>query len=134
MADWMCSINHCVYPLDRKGLLRDFTGQYRKLPAAWIIAHKVMTTMEPKLSLRIMDCSYIQHGEVSISHILNIAKAHSIMVPDGRALKMLSSRGIVKLADAGSWKCAYGRVTHFKSHMEPLGRANWTPKSKENWV
>ena len=40
LADWTCTINHCVCPLDGKGLLRDFTGQYRKIPAAWIIVHK----------------------------------------------------------------------------------------------
>jgi len=76
LADWTCAINHCIYPLDGKGLQRDFTGQYRNIPAAWIIAHKIMTTMEPKLALRTTDCSHILRGEVSLSHVLNVAKAH----------------------------------------------------------
>ena len=82
LADWICSKNHCVYLLDGKGLLRDFAGYYHRIPAAWVIAHKVMKTMEPKLSLRKTDCSFIQHSEVSIIHILNVAKVHGAQVPD----------------------------------------------------
>ena len=82
LADWMCSINHCVYPLNGKGLVRDSTGYYRKIPAAWVVTHKVMKTMEPKLSLRRTDCSFIQHSEVLIIHILNVAKVHGAQVPD----------------------------------------------------
>ena len=73
------------------GLLRDFTGYYCKIPAAWVVAHKVMKAIKPKLSLRRMDCSFIRRGEVSIVHILNVAKAHGAQVPDGRTLKTLSS-------------------------------------------
>jgi hypothetical protein len=76
LANWTCVINRCVYPLDGKGLQRDFTGQYRNIPAAWIIAHKIMITLEPKLALRMTDCSHILRGEVSLSHVLNVAKAH----------------------------------------------------------
>jgi hypothetical protein len=134
LADWTCSINHCVYLLDGKGLLREYSGQYRKLPAAWIVANKVMKALEPKLSLRITECSYIQHGEVSLSHILNIAKAHRISISDGRALKMLSSWGIVRLADVGSWRSVDNRVIDFKSQIELPSESKWTEKSKENWI
>jgi hypothetical protein len=102
LSDWTCAINHCVYPLDGKGLLRDFTGQYRKIPAVWIIAHKILTTLEPKMSLRVTDSSHILRGEVSISHVLNIAKAHGKIVPDGRVIKTLVLHGITRLVDIGS--------------------------------
>jgi hypothetical protein len=101
-ADWTCTINHCVYPLDGKGLLRDFTGQYQKIPVAWIIAHKVLTTLEPKMALRATNGSHVLRSEVSLSHVLNIAKAHGKLAPDRRAVKTLSSCGIALLADIGS--------------------------------
>lgn len=82
LVDWTCGINHCVHPLDCKGLLRDFTGKYQKIPAAWIIAHKVMTMLESKLALQVTDCLHILHGEVSLSHVINITKAHGKIVPD----------------------------------------------------
>jgi hypothetical protein len=133
LADWTCAINHCVYPLDGKGLLREFTGQYRKIPAAWVIAHKIMTTFEPKLALRVTDNSHILRGEVSLTHVLNIAKAHGKTVPDGRVIKTLTSRGVSRLADIGSWQTASGIVSHFKSKEIAPGGANWTAKAKENW-
>jgi hypothetical protein len=108
LTDWTCTINRCVYPLDGKGLLKDFTGHYWKIPAAWIIVHKVMTTLELKMALRVTDGSHILCGEVSLSHILNIAKAHGKLVPDGRAVKTLSLRGIVHLANIGSWLTVNG--------------------------
>jgi hypothetical protein len=125
LADWMCSINHCVYPLDGKGLLRDFTGYYCKIPAAWVVTHKVMKTMERKLSLRRTDCSFIQRGEVSIIHILNVAKAHGAQIPDGKTLKTLSSQNIVHLSQAGSWLSLNGHVSNFKSYANPPGTAKW---------
>jgi hypothetical protein len=102
LANWTCAINNCVYPLDGKGFCRDFTGYYRKIPAAWIIAHKTLSTLEPKLMLRSTDCSHILHGEVSFSHILNIAKVHGKLIPDGRTIKTLTSCGITQLADIGT--------------------------------
>jgi hypothetical protein len=134
LADWTCSINNCIYPLDGKGLCRDFTGQYRNIPAAWIIAQKVMTTLDPKLSLRATDSSYILRGGVSISHALNVAKAHGKVVPDGRVIKTLTSRGITLLADMGSWQTTNSVATHFISKAHTSSGANWTAKAIENWI
>jgi hypothetical protein len=116
-----------------KGLLRGYSGHYRKLPVVWIIAHKVMRAMEPTLLLRIMECSYIQHSEILLSHILNISKAHGISVPDGRTLKMLSSHGVVHLVDTGSWRIINDHVIDFKSHIKPPGESEWMKKCKETW-
>jgi hypothetical protein len=132
LADWTCTINHCLYPLDGKGLLRDFTGHYWKIPAAWIIAQKVMMILEPKMALRSIDCSHILRGEVSLSHVLNITKAHGKLVPDGRVIKTLSSRGVMQLADIGTWQTANGIVTQFKFVANEPSWVNWTAKAKEN--
>ena len=133
LADWTCSINNCIYPLDGKGLRRDFTGQYRNIPAAWIIAHKVMTTLDPKMSLRATDSSHILRGDVSISHILNVAKAYGKVVPDGRAVKTLVSRGIMLLADMGSWQTTNSIAMCFKSKTYAPNGAIWTAKASDNW-
>jgi hypothetical protein len=102
LADWTCVINHCVHPLDGKGLHRDFTGQYQKIPAAWIIAHKVMTMLDLKLALQVTDSSHILCSEVSLHHVINIAKAHRKIVLDGRAIKMLISHSVSLLTHMGS--------------------------------
>ena len=115
LADWTCTINHGVYPLDKKGLLREFTGQYRKIPVAWIIARKVMMTLEPKMSLRATDSSHISHGEVSLYHVLNIAKANGELVPDRRTIKTLVLHGITCLRDIGSWLMTNGTAVSLKS-------------------
>jgi hypothetical protein len=124
LADWTCLINNCVHPLDGKGLHRDFTGQYQNIPAAWIIAQKAMTTLEPKMSLRATDCSHILRGEVSILHTLNVAKAHGKAVPDGRAVKTLASRGVTLLADMGSWQTTNNVAVSFKSKVHAPNGAN----------
>jgi hypothetical protein len=59
LADWNCSINDCMNPLDGRGLIKSFTRYYRKIPASWIIAQKAMSTLSLKLSLRLTDYSYI---------------------------------------------------------------------------
>jgi hypothetical protein len=50
-----------------------------------------MVTMEPKLVLRETDNSHILHGEVSLFHVLNVAKTHRIVTPGGRTLRTLTS-------------------------------------------
>ena len=103
LADWTCSINDCINPLDGHGLTKTFTRYYRKIPPAWIIAQKTMSTMNPQLSLRLTDCSHILQGDISVSHALNICRMHEITIPDGRALRSITSKGICKLSDAGRW-------------------------------
>jgi hypothetical protein len=105
-----------------------------EIPTAWIIAHKVMITMVPKLSLRVTDCSYIQCGEESISHILNIAKAHDTLTLDRRAMNSLTSKGVVHLSNAGSWLSMCNSAIKFVVYEKPPGNAKWTEKLKENWL
>jgi hypothetical protein len=127
-------INHCIDPLDGKGLSRDFTGHYRKIPAAWIIAHKVLTTLEPNLVLRTTDCSHILHGEVSLLHVFNIAKAHGSIVPDGRAIKTLVSCGINCLNDIGKWHMANGIALRCELKAQPPTEIIWSGRAMANWM
>ena len=94
LADWTCGINNCVGPLDGLGLRRNFTQYYKKIPAVWIIAQHTLTCLEPKLSLRCTDASHIFHGDISISHTLRLCQAHRVDVPDGHAIRSITTKGI----------------------------------------
>ena len=109
-------------------------GHYRKIPAAWIIAHKVLTTLEPKLVLRTTDCSHILHSEVSLLHALNIAKAHGSIVPDSMAINTLVSHGINCLNDIGKWHVANGIALHFESKAQPPTGPIWSRRVMANWM
>ncbi|KAJ7070327.1 hypothetical protein B0H15DRAFT_737458, partial [Mycena belliarum] len=54
LAEWTCNLHNssCVYPLDGSGLSRSYSHYYKKIPAAWIVAHGIMAAMKPPLSLR----------------------------------------------------------------------------------
>ena len=80
LADWMCDINRCINPLDGQGLVKDFTRYYHKIPASWIFAQKVMSKLNPKLSLRLTDSSHIMQGDVSIMHALNLCQVPSALI------------------------------------------------------
>ncbi|KII84505.1 hypothetical protein PLICRDRAFT_117547 [Plicaturopsis crispa FD-325 SS-3] len=104
LADWTCSINGCVFPLDGTGLNRDFSHYHKRLPAAWIVAQKLMSSLSPKLSLRLTDASHIYRGEVSLAHACNIlSEIRRLPVPNGHALRSLSTKGVQHLKDVGSW-------------------------------
>jgi len=45
LADWTCTINGCVGPLDGLGFNRNFLQYYKRIPAAWIIAQNSMTSL-----------------------------------------------------------------------------------------
>lgn len=119
LADWTCSINDCVNPLDGIGLAKNFTRYYRKIPASWIIAQKAMLTLNLKLSLCLTDCSYISQGTISISHTLNLCHTRGVTVPDGRALRSLTSKGILKLSDPGLWYKNQNGNLMFSSYSLP---------------
>jgi len=87
IADWTCSINHCVNPLTGTGIKQFFTPhlQYHTIPAAWIITQKEMGSMKPPLCLCATDQSHILNGDVSISHCLKLIKMHDSACPDGSA-------------------------------------------------
>ena len=94
LTDWMCSINNCTYPLDGKGLNQNFTHYWKRIPTAWIIVQQYMGSNGLRLALHCTDISYISSGDIIISHVLNVAKGQSIAVPDGHAMRSITSKGI----------------------------------------
>ena len=103
-AEWMCRYNSCGQVIDGTGLSKDFSHRYGQIPATWLVAHKVMSTLSPKLSLRRTDVSYIMSGEVSIAHITNISKSRGIETLDGNNVNCLTRKGITTLQHLGQWK------------------------------
>ncbi|KAJ7143111.1 hypothetical protein C8R43DRAFT_891911 [Mycena crocata] len=109
MADWTCSINSCVNPIDGPGLLTEFSHYPGKIPYAWIIAQKVMGRMTPKLSLRLTERTEILKGEVSLSHCAAVHEYHSPTPKgsrkpfDGNNLRSLRGKGIRLISDVGKW-------------------------------
>jgi hypothetical protein len=74
LADWTCQINKCETPIDGTGLQRDIRHLYRRIPATWLIAHGIMGSFNSCLNLRATDASLAKEGDVSITHMMNIAK------------------------------------------------------------
>ena len=103
LSDWTCGINGCVGPLGIRGLQCNFSHYYKKIPAAWITVQNTLAGMKPKLSLRLTDNSHILHGEISISHTLNLCNANGIAIPNGHVIRSMSLRGLRMLDDVGSW-------------------------------
>ena len=92
-----------------------------------------MSALSLKLSLRLTDCSHISRGDVSILHALNLCRTYGIIVPDGRALQSITSKGLMKLSDVGTWyKNPNGTLT-FSPHSQPASGLKWTAIVKENW-
>ncbi|KAJ7708993.1 hypothetical protein B0H17DRAFT_916723 [Mycena rosella] len=112
LADWTCTINNCVNPIDTDGLTRDFTRHANRIPHGWIIAQKAMSESKPKLSLKCTDLRGILNGDVSLSHVLNTFSNYSptASCPNGHALKSLHSKGIRRLRDMGDWRLQFNGV------------------------
>ena len=107
LAEWTCDINGCVYPLDGRGLHKGFTHHYKKLPAAWITAQGVMSSMEEPLSLRVTDQHELLRGDVSISHVIALCNHYrpgGSNNPDGNTLRSIRSKNIRTLAELGYWR------------------------------
>jgi hypothetical protein len=133
LADWTCAINGCMGPLDGLGLSRNFTQYYKRIPAAWIVAQNSMTSLKPKLSLRLTDSSHIMRGEVSISHTINLCKAHGADVPNGHAIRSLTTKGIRMLSHAGRWIKNQSNKLIFTAIESPAPQARWTETARGHW-
>ncbi|KAJ6521363.1 hypothetical protein DFH09DRAFT_1331236 [Mycena vulgaris] len=103
LADWSCSINNCINPIDTGGLTRDFARHSNRVPYRWIVAQKAMTEMLPKLELKRTDLKGILSGDVSLSHILKTFSNYlpTVQCLNGHALKLLRGKGIRQLKDMG---------------------------------
>ncbi|KAJ7874077.1 hypothetical protein B0H13DRAFT_1551602, partial [Mycena leptocephala] len=68
LADWTCSINDCIDPLDRYGLSRTFIHQAGRIPYAWIVAQHAMASSHPPLALKRSNLCDVLPGSMSLSH------------------------------------------------------------------
>lgn len=106
LADWTCSRNACMAPLDGLGLMKDFSYHTKSVPAAWIIAHKALASMRPAVTLCCTDQLYLLHGDVSIAHVLNAHNNVDLQVRKiftGHSLNVLHRRDLRKIRDIGKW-------------------------------
>ena len=133
LADWTCDINGCVNPLDGRGLAKDFTRYYRKIPASWIFAQKGMSKLKPKLSLCLTDSSHIIRGDLSITHALKLCQVRGNEVPNGLVLHSIVSKGLRKLSDVGCWQESLNGCLIFVPYSQPAPREKWTVTGKDNW-
>jgi hypothetical protein len=137
LADWTCSINHCVNPLTGTGIKQDFTRclQYHTIPAAWIIAQQEMDSLKPPLCLCATDQSHILNGDVSISHCLKLIKTHDSACPDGLAAYSLRAAGIKLAKQLGKWTSVNQTVKFYpyKIDDQPPPFKKPTNAVRTNW-
>ena len=136
LADWTCSINGCINPLDGDGILKDFARRlpFHTIPAAWIIAQKEMGAMNPPLRLCSTDQSSLLLGDVSISHCLKIIKAHDNSGPSGSAAYSLCTAGLKLVKQLGEWS-SINHIFKFNPHTledQPLPRKKLTLAASNN--
>lgn len=130
----MCRYNNCGQAIDGGGLQKKFTHLYSKIPATWLIAHSLLSTMTPKLSLRQTDNSHILDGEVSLLHMTNICKAHSLQVLDGVAVNCMTRVGITLLQHIGCWRKNLSGEWFFEPRTKPeLKTTQWTDATIRIW-
>ncbi|GBE80306.1 hypothetical protein SCP_0300210 [Sparassis crispa] len=114
LADWTCSINHCVFPLHPISQ-ESYACQTHHLPPSWITAHTVLSTL--RLSIRQTDLSYLFSGDVSLCHLLRSLPP----LPDH---PMPSPQMITNLERAG-FTHLHHLVTWFPSN-DPLAPPSWS--------
>ncbi|KAJ7220471.1 hypothetical protein GGX14DRAFT_388905 [Mycena pura] len=138
MADWTCSINNCVNPVDGSGLLTDFSLYSGKIPYAWIVAQKVMGKMTPNLSLRSTERTEILKGDVSLAHCAAVHENH-IETPsgtrkllDGNNLRSLRGKGIRCVSDVGKWTTTNDGSRMFHQHDQQF-HGKWSVAARASW-
>jgi hypothetical protein len=133
-TDWTCRYNNCSQTIDGTGLRRKFTHLYSKIPATWLIAQSLLSSVEPVMSLRLTDLSFILNGEVSILHIMNICKTRGPQILDGVAVNSLTRVGITSLHHLGRWKRdASGRLIFEMKDKPVLSSSRWTEATNRSW-
>ena len=91
LADWRCSINDCVNPIDSHGLQRKYSRFTSKLPVAWIEAHSGLGRVS--LHLRCTDYSFLSEGQVSLSHLSKLRTRDGQHGVHGKTIKSLRKQG-----------------------------------------
>jgi hypothetical protein len=121
LADWTCSINDCLNPLDSYGLSRTFTHHANRIPYSWIVTQDVMASTSPTLALKRTDLPDILPGSMSLSHALKTLSHHlpDRLVPAGNALRSLRSKNITRISDVGQWRLHTDGIWRFRTHERP---------------
>jgi hypothetical protein len=128
----MCRFNNCGHTIDGKGLTKDLSLFFGQIPATWLVAHKVMSTLSPKLNLRQTDVSFILTGEVSIHHVMNICKSYGLQILNGTTVNCLARKGIVTLQDFRQWKKNGLGKWVFEVSRRP-DNETWTEATQRSW-
>ncbi|KAJ7774186.1 hypothetical protein DFH07DRAFT_800602 [Mycena maculata] len=139
LADWTCTINECVDPLDGDGLDSDFSHYAAKVPYGWIVAQKAMGKMFPRMSPRMTERAEILKGDVSLSHC---ATLHDHRIPnppgtrkllDGNNLRSLRAKGIRTIVDVGLWKASDSATGYTFVPRKQTFEGKWSTPAKESW-
>ncbi|KAJ7853588.1 hypothetical protein B0H13DRAFT_1642863 [Mycena leptocephala] len=106
LADWTCTVNDCIDPLDRHGLKRTFIHQSGRIPYAWIVTQHAMASSNPPLTLKRSDICDVLPSTMSLSHALKTLAHHlpNSVLPDGHALRSLRLKNVTQVKDVGTWR------------------------------
>ena len=107
----------------------------KSIPAEWVIAQAAMRSFNPPLLLHSMDQSFLTDGEVSISHVLNMASEHHPQISrsiDGNTLRSLRSKGILDIKDIGIWTIRENGYIQLSINHSSFGRS-WSTSAQNNW-
>lgn len=74
LADWMCGLNHCIYPLNGPSVNHSFSRCWNSLPSLWITAHETLCSTSP--SIPTTDQSFLL-GDVALRHLLRACPSSS---------------------------------------------------------
>ncbi|KAG2118985.1 uncharacterized protein F5147DRAFT_767731 [Suillus discolor] len=95
LADWMCGLNHCVYPLDGPSVDRSFSRCRHSLPSLWITAHD--TLRGAGLTVPTTDQSFLL-GDVALRHLLRACPSLSFPL-SSYDVSALETEGYCRLGD-----------------------------------
>src|ERR1700761_2319956 len=129
MADWTCTFNNCVCPVEGKGLLKSHTHK-GSMPMAWVVVQKGLRVA--KLELIQTDKSYYRSGDISINHAMNILRGSCQNVKMCGLSQSIKSQGLHNLADIGEWR-EDERQVKFHPRDDSPSKKQALPKAKEHW-
>ncbi|KAF8332738.1 uncharacterized protein EI90DRAFT_3122472 [Cantharellus anzutake] len=98
MADWQCAYCHCIFPLSSAGLSYNFASHHCSLPFHFTLAQRTLKDLG--LQVHPSDQSYLVSGNVSLSHIANLAPS----APHSSILHVYCSTPFAWLSSWGVWR------------------------------
>lgn len=129
LADWTCSFNNCISPIEGKGLKESHTHK-GSIPMAWITAQRALRAS--KIELKSVDKSYYREGDVSIQHVMNILRESRQDEKTRGMSQSIKCQGIIKLSDVGEWVEDEIQV-RFNPRADSPFKRRATLKAREHW-